>query len=112
MAACCFGSLDDAFHQRDHKKCWSPPSREAVDYSKLGTPGLPDMRQRDDLDSSTMLCPCGDSFTNDSYTTYQDIEAWMKEHAAHSSGHIAGTISDDGMRCLAKDAARTYRRRL
>lgn len=56
----------------------------------------PPMRQYDDLDSATRICPCGQSISGG---TDHEWEEWTKAHEPHCNGLVIATPTDDGMRC-------------
>lgn len=55
------------------------------------------IRQVDDYETSTRVCPCGASFT---WAGCDDrLDEWMKIHLAHVEGaEVPATVSADGMR--------------
>lgn len=55
--------------------------------------------QTDDLDSTTIECPCGSAHTSRGWPDGHD--EWLAKHRPHVETDVVTThISDDGMRCL------------
>lgn len=61
-------------------------------------------KQKTNLDSVTVTCPCGASITGegDSITQFQIL------HKEHTNGKVKCWISDDGMRILSEESYREY----
>lgn len=56
-----------------------------------------------DLDTTTIVCPCGARACNDTV----DLSEFMKTHMEHTNGCVDETITDDGARCLVENTPRT-----
>jgi hypothetical protein len=58
-----------------------------------------------DLDSVTILCPCGASITGEG----QEITKFKSDHKEHTDLEIEETITDDGMRVLSDNWPRNHK---
>ncbi len=55
-----------------------------------------------DLDSVTIHCPCGATFTGEG----KPVSSFISKHKSHTNGTMEDTITDDGMRAFSKDTPR------
>jgi hypothetical protein len=60
-------------------------------------------QQETNLDDVTVTCPCGASISGEG----EPISNFMRLHKAHTNGKCRDYITDDGMRCISADTART-----
>jgi len=49
------------------------------------------------MDTTTFVCPCGESKTNDT----PGLEEFLRVHRKHTNGHVNETVTADGARCVA-----------
>lgn len=65
------------------------------------------MKQYDDLDSSTRVCPCGASFA---WSGFDDgLERWMAAHEGHHDGALTAETTADGERMTGPQPPASYR---
>jgi hypothetical protein len=54
-----------------------------VEVSMDGVGQISRFKRSDDLDTSTLYCPCGQSFTWGMYKNFDDLRPWCAEHVSH-----------------------------